>query len=660
MANKNFNLQVELTAKIDDLTAKLNSANQKINQLKNTSKSTGSNDVFSGLMKSAGAYAAGLITVNAAMSAFEGVIGTTQTAGDSWAVTVAGMHGALEGVYRTIGTGDWDNLFGNMVRSAAAARDLAIALDELQEQGNAANLNNSQIDFQIAELEKVRNVAKANKDYSKVIETAQQIGNLEMQKLNNQLFVAEKERTAFFKDIQTITGLDQSTIVDFIQNYNDANVEEIRNMASAYNDAIDEINTTKSRLQFAGVDQQVIESNYRNEINALNGKTSKEVQIYAATMRKYNSLNDEKINNAVKAEQKIWELKTQSTKQQISNEVALAKAKNKEDDYGNRQTTTKNEIKTEVKLTGLDALKAELTNLQKQQDSALTIDAAIAFNEPIEATKQRIKDWEKAVNPDNIEIAVELKGLPLLEKQLSELQQAQQNSQSSEQYKDFTEQIQAKQQAIRDFKGEVEATNDVLIDSSELTSNYLDAIGNSFNAMSNAMSATGNEGAAKFFSMIGAINDMVGAINELGSMMAAQQAIEQAAAAQKVATAGTTIAAEGAVAQASAVRSGAAMPFPLNLLAIAAGIAAVVSAMASISKFETGGIVGGNSFIGDNNLVRVNSGEMILNQRQQANLFKQLNSNQSQLVNGQVRFKIDGSTLVGVLNNHGRKINSYK
>jgi hypothetical protein len=36
--------------------------------------------------------------------------------------------------------------------------------------------------------------------------------------------------------------------------------------------------------------------------------------------------------------------------------------------------------------------------------------------------------------------------------------------------------------------------------------------------------------------------------------------------------------------------------------------------------------VGGNSFQGDKLLARVNSGEMILNKRQQASLFKQLNN----------------------------------
>ena len=64
---------------------------------------------------------------------------------------------------------------------------------------------------------------------------------------------------------------------------------------------------------------------------------------------------------------------------------------------------------------------------------------------------------------------------------------------------------------------------------------------------------------------------------------------------------------------ASATESGASLPFPANLAAIAAGIAAVVAGFSMVfSCFAEGGIVGGNTTIGDLNLARVNKGEMVL------------------------------------------------
>ncbi|MDO5395655.1 MAG: phage tail tape measure protein [Bacteroidales bacterium] len=85
-------------------------------------------------------------------------------------------------------------------------------------------------------------------------------------------------------------------------------------------------------------------------------------------------------------------------------------------------------------------------------------------------------------------------------------------------------------------------------------------------------------------------------------------------------------AAKSGEAVAEATSSGAKLPFPMNLAAIAAGVAAVVGALAIVGSFATGGIVGGNSPNGDKLLVRVNSGEMILNRGQQQRLFALLNS----------------------------------
>lgn len=129
-------------------------------------------------------------------------------------------------------------------------------------------------------------------------------------------------------------------------------------------------------------------------------------------------------------------------------------------------------------------------------------------------------------------------------------------------------------------------------------------------------------------------------------------------AANVLASIGATIPAIMALCQAEGVKSAFKLPFPANLAAAATVMAAVVAMFASLPAFATGGIVGGNSTIGDHNLVRVNSGEMILNGRQQKNLFNLLNGNGgvSNSGVGQVEFKIRGKELVGVLNNYNNKV----
>ena len=74
------------------------------------------------------------------------------------------------------------------------------------------------------------------------------------------------------------------------------------------------------------------------------------------------------------------------------------------------------------------------------------------------------------------------------------------------------------------------------------------------------------------------------------------------------------------LATARGVAEAASKPFPLNLAAMATVVATVASIFSSLPKFADGGIVGGSSFFGDKFLARVNSGEMILNQGQQARL----------------------------------------
>lgn len=71
---------------------------------------------------------------------------------------------------------------------------------------------------------------------------------------------------------------------------------------------------------------------------------------------------------------------------------------------------------------------------------------------------------------------------------------------------------------------------------------------------------------------------------------------------------------------ANGVASASKLPFPANLAAIATVVATIASVFSSLPKFADGGIVGGSSYFGDKLLARVNSGEMILNQGQQARL----------------------------------------
>lgn len=83
-------------------------------------------------------------------------------------------------------------------------------------------------------------------------------------------------------------------------------------------------------------------------------------------------------------------------------------------------------------------------------------------------------------------------------------------------------------------------------------------------------------------------------------------------------------------------------------------VATLVSTLMSLPKFANGGIVGGNDH-NDGILARVSSGEMILNQSQQANLMQLLNGEGGTSEGRVVEFKIRDSELVGILNQFNAK-----
>nr|DAV29467.1 MAG TPA: minor tail protein [Caudoviricetes sp.] len=104
------------------------------------------------------------------------------------------------------------------------------------------------------------------------------------------------------------------------------------------------------------------------------------------------------------------------------------------------------------------------------------------------------------------------------------------------------------------------------------------------------------------------------------------------------------------LAMARGTASAAAAPWPANIGAIASVIATIVSTFASFPKFADGGIVGGSSYFGDKLLARVNSGELILNQKQQESLYHMTENDRSNINIGFDRVR--GSDIYLALKNY--------
>lgn len=136
---------------------------------------------------------------------------------------------------------------------------------------------------------------------------------------------------------------------------------------------------------------------------------------------------------------------------------------------------------------------------------------------------------------------------------------------------------------------------------------------------------------AKGFAAAGtACQALGGAMQQLGSDSAAAKA-------------GLVMAAIGqlALSLATAMTDAAKQSWITWLAFGISGTAQLVSMVATISQFAYGGIVGGNSKSGDRVLARVNSGEMILNAAQQAQLFA--------IANGRMQPTVNTDVLTGLM-----------
>ena len=162
------------------------------------------------------------------------------------------------------------------------------------------------------------------------------------------------------------------------------------------------------------------------------------------------------------------------------------------------------------------------------------------------------------------------------------------------------------------------------------------SMGNAFSSLGQVFSAVGDESAAAVMQMVTTTLDGVAqVIPQIMALIAAKQG----------------------EAMASGTASAASLPFPANIAAIAAVTATIISTFAGIiaaaQKFADGGIVGGGSLHGDRLLARVNSGEMILNGRQQKRLFDLLDSNGA--IGGAqmqtITWKLKGTDIYGSLKN---------
>ncbi len=294
--------------------------------------------------------------------------------------------------------------------------------------------------------------------------------------------------------------------------------------------------------------------------------------------------------------------------------------------------------------TYIEELQEQLHDAQQEFEEATTIDARVKADAKIADIQRQIDETTKG----KVSIKAETEPTYIVQGSAADKRQSHSNAQNKANriQTDYEIGIIGKDEALK----EIEEINQQLAEIGlkpikiELDSKGFDkvfgdiksgwgsiqGVGNGIQGISDALEGNGDawqqvtgliNGFISIAEGIQGIVELFGMLTAATSAHAAASTTDAAATAGEAAAATANTAAKSGEAVANATASGAKMPFPLNLVAIAAGVAAVIAALAAVSGFATGGVIGGTSTSGDKKFARVNSGEMILNKFQQARLF---------------------------------------
>ena len=333
----------------------------------------------------------------AIMKSFTGIINNSQEAGDKWAVTVAGMTGAMDGFWQAVGTGKWGELLDYMERGAKAAREYAAAQDDLFEGTQSVKILTSEYDLQIAQQEKIRrDVTKTTEERRKAAHEIVRIEELKLAAINlenEKSFKSEADR------IKTRTGIDKDELVSFLRTYREK--EAVRTAYFEEEARLQkEIIANQSTVyqgQFGGyktVDTAASEE-AKKKLDEFRAMQSNEMKIYLDMIDRYGGTTDEMVIKFTDAYVSITNAQTKSIEEQRKNNAFLASSEKE-----------LNETKAETITKTNDLIKIQEELLRQANElPGTTEDEITARNKKIqviEAEIKRLKDLGKIQAPEQL------------------------------------------------------------------------------------------------------------------------------------------------------------------------------------------------------------------------------------------------------------------
>ena len=284
---------------------------------------------FSGIFKKIGWGALFQGAFNTFKKFAQDVIANSNVIGDKWNRTMTGMRKGYEAFLTAIASGDWSNFFSNIERAYREGRELAEMQEALFEMQNATSLTETRNSIEISRQTAImRDTTKSNQER---IDAGNEILRLEKEIMAVKEKTAERARDAALKEIAIKTKGELSEedmtflVDDYFQN------EEMIDAAGEYlklEDRLKELKTSRWESEnwllipqinkaIDAVEQQM------KELMADTEGLDKVVEI----QRKYDLLNDEQIQNYVKAQTDYLKARADFEQSTLRARTMLAKLK---------------------------------------------------------------------------------------------------------------------------------------------------------------------------------------------------------------------------------------------------------------------------------------------------------------------------------------------
>lgn len=585
---------------------------------------------ISNLASGIGKFAGALGLAYSGMEVFNMAIKSSEPLTDKFGRNMEVAKSSVTAFINSFMNGSFESCISKLDKIAEAARNAYNALDQLGTNKMWANLGLMDIDAQIAGVK----AAIAGGDNSQA--TAQKLETLIKQRTNIVEGLNADTQQAVKTSIIKMLGEFNSDLSGLVAGLTDEEYKQVEYLLKR----IGKSGNPHEAIQRYAQSYHRQGGTGRKERNPNNGQWE-EVWHNESAKRIYTILSN--IENVSEEQLRpiIALLEEQMQRTQQNNQIT-AKVKK----MGNAIKSDKPSKKEEEEIIpegSIAALEKRLSELKNSFRNAITDEARENIKKEIDGVQTELdrlngKEVEiKPVIPDG--------SIAYLEQKLKDLRNQFENTPDAELRIKLMADMSELERQLKDMQTtEAEKAAEALTkrlqdmqDEAQATASAFDAMGNVFTNLGSCMDET----AQQFLSGVGSIISSIGAVMpQIASLIAAE---------------------EGEAMASGLAGAAKVEPWPAKVAAIAsivAQILGVIGTIASISKFADGGIIGGATSIGDYNLARVNSGEMILNNRQQQHLFNLLNGGTQAHDNsngGNVTFTIHGADLQGTLNNYNRK-----